>query len=135
MSQTSSGNGSGSNDDDDDTSSAPSDPVDIFQGFVFPDSLETANLGQNERHIWEFDGSAGDTVDISMVSTDGNLDSYLFLYTPDGSYLTDDDDSYGGSDALISYQLPDTGIYTFIATGFDETTSGPYELYLSLFTP
>jgi len=108
---------------------------DIYQSFIGYDSTNTSSLGQNKRHIWEFDGSAGDMVDISMASSDGSLDSYLWLYAPDGSYLADDDDSYGGSDAFISFQLPDTGSYTIIATGFEETTFGPYELYLSLFTP
>ncbi|MCP4361019.1 MAG: TIR domain-containing protein, partial [Chloroflexi bacterium] len=128
---TSSGSGSGSGDDDG-TSSISLSPSDIYQGFIFPGSPVVVDLGQNESHTWEFDGSAGDTVDISMISTDGNLDSYLTLLAPDGRHLIDDDDGYGGSDAYIgAFSLPDTGTYTVIAKGFDEFTSGPYELNLS----
>lgn len=63
------------------------------------------------------------TLDILMESTD--VDAYLELYDEDDQFITDDDDSLGGTDAWIRVKLP-PGTYYIAATTFDEGEVGQY---------
>jgi hypothetical protein len=88
---------------------------------------------------YTFLGSGGDVVIITMVSTGGDLDSYLHLQGPDGLELAFDDDSAGFLDAqILRYVLPEQGIYTIIATRYGEQegdSSGGYYLTLEQAEP
>ena len=87
----------------------------------------------SERHIWEFEGHAGETVNI-LVDGKG-FDGYLELYGPDGARLAEDDDSGGGTDAQVKAPLPKDGTYFILlyardaatATGGDYTVQITYE--------
>ena len=59
---------------------------------------------------FEFAGNAGQTV---RVRADGaiGVDTKVELFTPDGNFLTSDDDSGHGLDAEIELELPTTGAY------------------------
>lgn len=103
----------------------------LEMGALFSDSPVTAVLNPNDEHYWTFEGNADEIVTISMVAIDGDLDTFLILLGPGGEYLLDDDDEYGGTDSLISeFQLPESGTFTILARGYDEFTSGTYELTL-----
>ena len=89
----------------------------------------TAVLNAGSSQQYTFAGNEGDIVSIYMVATEGDLDTYLILLDPSGNIIIEDDDGYGGTDSLINeLELPETGLYTIIATAFDDTTSGNYEL-------
>ncbi|MCD4687561.1 MAG: redoxin family protein, partial [Anaerolineae bacterium] len=87
---------------------------------------------------WTFEGQAGDQVTIVMardVDVPGGLDGYLLLEGPDGSVLIQVDDT-GGSvmPAVADFALPETGLYTIVATrfGFERGYStGNYTLSLN----
>lgn len=77
---------------------------------------------------WTFRGSAGDWVEITMSSN--NMDSYLELYAPNGQRIASNDD--GGSNLnsrIYLSRLPQSGIYTIVARGFEGDT-GTYRLTL-----
>jgi hypothetical protein len=88
-------------------------------------------------HIYEYAGTAGEQITITMVGT-GGLDAYLGLLDPNDEVIAEDDDSAGGTDAQISIRLPESGVYLIIATraGLDVgSTTGPYTLKIAAGTP
>jgi hypothetical protein len=88
--------------------------------------------------LYTFDGNAGDMV---TITAQGNLDAYLGLIDPNSDVIAEDDDSAGGAkglDAQISIRLPESGVYTVVATrsGIDQgETTGNYTLTLTSGTP
>ncbi|NPV67006.1 MAG: hypothetical protein HPY64_07670 [Anaerolineae bacterium] len=87
---------------------------------------------------WTFDGTAGDTVTVTMISTGGDLDPYLSLLDSAGMELVSNDDSViplrNSLDSQLSFILPATGRYVIRASRFagsDGSSSGTYELTLS----
>jgi hypothetical protein len=72
-------------------------------------------------------------VNVTMDAADDILDCYLELYGPDGAFLTDDDDSGVGYDALIEYYtLPSDGDYSVVTRGGEFGATGAYTLALEL---
>ena len=86
--------------------------------------------GQNCRYT--FQGAQGRTVSIAMAKQGGSsLDAYLDLVDPSGSIVASDDDSYGGSDALIKdFRLRQTGQYTIIARSYNNASAGTFSIFL-----
>jgi hypothetical protein len=85
------------------------------------------------RYEWTFDGEEGQVVNIAMDAVDDVLDCYLELYGPDDVFLTDDDDSGVGYDALIEYYtLPSDGTYSVVTRGGEFGATGAYTLALEL---
>jgi hypothetical protein len=69
---------------------------------------------------WLLDASAGETITLTMEAMSGDLDTYIILMTPDGNtVLSEDDDSMGGTNSLLTYTFPDTGQYMVIATRYN----------------
>lgn len=103
---------------------------------VFGESITGEIRGSNVENRYVFEASSGDVIVIRMQATSGDLDSYLILEGPDGEEIArnDDEDSERGFDAgLIDIRLPETGLYTIIASRFNPvvgTTEGDYTLTL-----
>ncbi|MCZ2098888.1 MAG: PPC domain-containing protein, partial [Anaerolineae bacterium] len=85
---------------------------------------------------YSFDASADDSVSISMETTSGDLDPFLFLYASDGTLVERNDDRESGNrNALIALTLPQQGTYIIEATRFEQAsalTSGTFRLTLTL---
>ncbi|MGB1288410.1 MAG: matrixin family metalloprotease, partial [Aggregatilineales bacterium] len=85
--------------------------------------------------IWNFDASAGETIELTMETMQGNLDAYLAVLTPDyQTVLAEDDDGLGNRNARIVYTFPQAGEYTIIATRYDQSdgeSTGNYRLTLT----
>lgn len=81
---------------------------------------------------YSFTGTAGDRVQIRMSSS--AFDSFLIFNSNDGDFITADDNSGGGQDALITLTLPRTGTYVIIATAFAPNRTGSYTLALTQVT-
>ncbi|MBI5667743.1 MAG: PPC domain-containing protein [Chloroflexi bacterium] len=76
-----------------------------------------------------FEGSAGQTVTITLASTD--FDAYLLLKDASGDTLASDDDGAGSYDARISaFSLPADGTYTISAGSYTNAETGAYTLSL-----
>lgn len=70
---------------------------------------------------WRYQGQQGAYLTVT-VEAEALLDSRLALYGPDGTLLTQDDDSGGGLNAEIyEFQLPADGAYTIQAQSTVET--------------
>ena len=90
--------------------------------------------------VYTFVARAGQRVRIEMSAT--NVDTFLYLFNPDGSLLAENDDIVLGdiTDSRIPdinnpapndyILLPQTGIYTIAATSFGNNDSGNYTLRL-----
>ncbi len=100
---------------------------------------DTLHGNINDDHftvIYQFNGQAGDTVNIYMERTSGDLDSLVVLRDPTGQTLIANDDIAGRNtrDAGIEhFQLPVSGLYTIAATRFQQNiglTGGEFTLRL-----
>ena len=69
--------------------------------------------GQSHYRMFSFYGTAGQTVQIYLVSSD--FDSHLSLQDPLGQKVAEDEDSGGGRNARIWYTMPTTGMYLILA--------------------
>lgn len=77
-----------------------------------------------DRDDYHFEGSAGQVVTVRMDKRDSNLDSYIGLYSPDGSLLGQDDDGADGVNSRLSIELQQNGRHKIIAHGYGDSTGG-----------
>jgi hypothetical protein len=103
----------------------------IFQGTLQIGDTGSAALAAESDHFWHFTGAAGQTVTISVVPTDDS-DLFLNLFGTNGVSLVrfHDETGSGEPEELISYMLPDTGIYSLRVGEFD-FQSASYEIFLT----
>lgn len=87
----------------------------------------------NWAEFYCFAGEEGDEVTIEMVTTSGNLDTFLVLsdvgFTQE--YTSNDDISTSDRNSRIEYTLPHSGLYLISATRYDlesGTTTGGFRL-------
>lgn len=84
-------------------------------------------LYKNKRHkLITVELEAGKSYQIDMKSKD--LDSYLFLESPDGELLAMDDDGGGFPDARIIHKAAKAGKYRIICTYFGGGGAGDFTL-------
>jgi hypothetical protein len=83
---------------------------------------------QSHYKLFTFMGSAGQTVQIDLMSSD--FDSYLSLRNQSGQELAHDDDSGGGLNARIVWTLPYTGGYQVLANTLRANQFGSFTLSL-----
>ncbi len=79
--------------------------------------------------VYTLTGVPNTTVDILLASVD--FDAYLLLSSFSDQELTQlesDDDSGGGTDAKITYRIPDSGVYVIRVNTLSEGESGFYVL-------
>jgi len=70
---------------------------------------------------WQYQGQAGTYLTVSVDAED-LVDPSLALYGPDGTRLTEDDDSGGGlNPEIYEFELPTDGAYTVAASTADKT--------------
>lgn len=81
-----------------------------------------------EEHSLEARG--GQALLLSMTSTE--LDAYLEVLDSRGDVIASNDDSGGGTDALLVIYLPDAGTYTIRANTFAAGEQGSYTLQYRL---
>ncbi len=71
-------------------------------------------------------GNAGETVNFQLESAD--FDAYLLLFSEANEILVQDDDSRGGTDSLISFELPYSGVYYLVVNTVFAAQEGRYTL-------
>jgi serine protease Do len=79
--------------------------------------------------VWQFDGLAGQIVQVDVRSTE--FDAYAILQDQSGGRLAYDDDSGGGSNARIIFTLPSTGRYRVLANSYKRGQTGRYTVRLT----
>ncbi|MCP3995461.1 MAG: hypothetical protein GY722_10405 [bacterium] len=78
--------------------------------------------------VWEFEGTAGQTVVIDLMSDDFN--AFLYLTDPDDQLVATDDDSGVGSNSRIVHVLESSGTWFVIANNLRFSSLGDYTLQL-----
>ena len=96
-------------------------------------NLSSSDCSQGNRpnrfsDVYQFSGSAGQTVTINMASS--AFDTYLYLISPSGSVAAEDDDSGGEGNSRIRFTLPSSGNWKIEATSYRERQTGTYTLAL-----
>jgi serine protease Do len=77
--------------------------------------------------VYEFSGSAGQTVTITLESTE--FDPYLILVDSSGNAIEQNDDaSSSNANSFLRVRLPQTGTYQAIVNSYDRTGRGRYQL-------
>jgi len=111
----------------------PSQQVGVIlqeEGTLGPDSQVLREDGSLYEE-YTFQGQQGQTVTISMTSTE--FDTYLILFDPSGQVLEQNDDicdtsSQECTNSEIVIELPSDGTYTILANAYDNTGRGRYTL-------
>lgn len=89
---------------------------------------------QNFEALYQFEGTAGDIVFITLTRVDeADFDPYLYLTTLDNEEIATNDD-FNGLDSGIIVRLPETQTYQIVATRRGDRTgegTGAFELLLS----
>ncbi|MBN2305527.1 MAG: PPC domain-containing protein [Anaerolineae bacterium] len=86
---------------------------------AYGDSVTGQITNQTYYELWQFAGSRGDRVQITMTG-EGGLDPYLGLIElASEEVLIEDDDSAGNSNAMIEFTLPSSGDFVIVATRYD----------------
>jgi len=98
-------------------------------------SGEIETIGDEDTY--EFEGSTGDTVTLTMVDLNGgdpnlpgNIYPRIYLYDPNGVLLASGFDSDVGS--INSRTLPLNGTYTVVAKDYYDNATGPYDIHFVL---
>jgi len=98
---------------------------------VIPSTV-TGRLGSGSQihfdgsyfNVHTFEGTAGETIRIDMISED--FDAYLILFAPGGGRITQDNSSGSGTNARIIATLPTTGTYQIAANAYRAGETGQY---------
>jgi hypothetical protein len=87
----------------------------IFNGTLDLGDSQSNNLNENNDHFWQFYGTAGQTVTINVTPSDAS-NLFLRLFGPNDTLLVDfhDESDEGEPEELVSFTLPDTGIYSLL---------------------
>jgi hypothetical protein len=122
---------------------ASATPISIGQTLNGSLASSDCNAAQPGREtafgdIYTFTARAGQRVRVEMSTTGSpGIDTYLYLIGPDGNVVEENDDITLGSNTNSRIPadgtfktLPQTGVYTIIATTFDTATAGSYTLKL-----
>lgn len=81
-----------------------------------------------DEDLYYHDGTGGQEITIEMTKSSGDLDPYIILYRPNGSYLAYDDDGAGYPNARLVYRLPESGLYQIKARSYASSQIGAYTL-------
>ena len=89
------------------------------------------------ENSYTFGGREGDVITIEMSATDGNLDTFVTLLDPNGSELANNDDAdlTSTNSSIAEFTLPESGIYTVVASRYlaaSGTTTGEFSLIITL---
>ncbi len=106
-----------------------------FPEMSYGETVEGEISDQSVIGVYIFKAEAEDEISVTMESTDGALDPYLFLLDANQVPIVEDDDIIDGQNrnAQIEYVIPEAGYYVIVATRFEQdagTTAGAYTLTL-----
>ncbi len=100
----------------------------VFMGDLYASTV-SGSVSTAGGDVWQFDGSSGQSVTISMFSADGIMDCYLELYDDFGNLLMSNDDGAGNLDSRIAgFIIPQGGTYYIVAKTFGGSERSGYTL-------
>jgi hypothetical protein len=87
---------------------------------------DARDIGGKYYDTWVVDIEEPMTLAITMTSSE--IDSYLYVWDPDGKEIVSDDDSGGGSNAMVEVHDAAPGRWTIYATSVETGQTGAYTL-------
>lgn len=96
------------------------------------DETVTGTIEEGCTETWLFSGTEGDDVTIETLPVSG-LDTVLQLYDINNNLIAEDDNSGTDRNARIETELPHTGEYVVVVSGFGSAAGG-YTMSLALIT-
>lgn len=99
---------------------------------AFGNTLQGAISPNNDRDWYYFSATSARVVSIRMTKIDSGLDSYIELYDDSGSKIGENDDGGGDLNSWLVKTLPRAGVYRILARSYNLSSSGRYNLSLSL---
>ena len=108
------------------------DVVPCYGGTIyFEETLSgTFDEGSQDVHKYRFTGEWNTGVTVSVVTTEGDLNGFLSLKSPDGQIIYDDDSGEGTNPLIDDAYLPCSGIWEVSVSGWPNTI-GSYALKLT----
>jgi hypothetical protein len=91
----------------------------------------------NKFDVYSYNGAANSSVTISLNATSGTLDTTLYLISPSGQLIAENDDAVPGENTnslIADFTLPEDGQYAIIVTHYGALyggTTGTYTLTLT----
>lgn len=104
---------------------APTEPTSSFTLNV--GGSGEAVLEEADAHDWTFQGSAGQTITVSVAPGSEEFDPVLALIGPDGSTIVEVDNGFSGEGEVLTTTLPVDGAYSARVTAF-AFLGGPYTI-------
>ncbi len=103
---------------------------DVVHGVITPDQVYAGDLPKRGlRDVWNIDLQQEDVISVAVSAVSGGLDPLLELVAPDGSQVALDDNSGGGTAALIaSARAPVSGRYQLRVVAANAAADGKYTL-------
>ena len=110
------------------------------------EAAQAANVGEpragsitptNKFDVYTYNGAANETLTVALNATSGTLDTVLYVVSPSGALVAENDDAVPGenTNSLISdFILPEDGQYIIIVTHYGALyggTTGTYTLTLA----
>lgn len=93
-------------------------------------TLQGAINPSSDRDIYYFNAVAGRTLNLRMRKLSSSLDSYLELYSPEGSKIAENDDSGGDFNSWIVTDVSTAGTYRIVARSYNGNSMGDYSISL-----
>ena len=94
--------------------------------------LSTASCAASDGSyfdLWQFSGTAGQSVSIDMTSS--SFDAFLILLDPNGKPVADNDDiASGNTNSRITFTLTSSGTWTVAANALKANQFGTYTITL-----
>lgn len=118
---------------------AAQEPTEITIGATVSGTLTSSDPAMMERghaRVYSFQAQEGQR--LVAILRSGAFDSYLSLMRPLSGVTTvvdSDDDSGGGTDSRIRFEVPATGVYYLVAQSYSEGEVGGYSLTLDVAPP
>ncbi|NJL93577.1 MAG: SH3 domain-containing protein [Anaerolineae bacterium] len=83
---------------------------------------------------WEFQGVAGQQIQVQVTAANNSWDPYIYLFGPDGTLIAQNDDidlAGGNLNSALSLSLPTDGLYRLVVRSFLDSSGGTYTLSLT----
>lgn len=102
-----------------------------FQGNLSLGSVAQGELDGYRYITWAFEAGEGQAVEVAAQGADSNLDTVLFVYTPDLQHQVAANDDYAGQlSSFVEFAAPYDGEYLAIVRRYDRGTRGRVQLSL-----
>jgi Bacterial pre-peptidase C-terminal domain len=91
----------------------------------------------NKFDVYTYSGTANESINLAMNATSGTLDTTLYLVSPSGVLIAENDDAVAGENTnslIADFTLPEDGQYIIITTHYGAQfggTTGTYTLTLT----